>query len=118
MKPYPAFKTMVTIFVNNKNALSQEDCAFCMLNQNLSVLGHKNDDGFHKTSFQKGKLINLNLTVLSFNQKREQTVYIFSMSSNLDLKSLKITEIQIGPTQKLCFETFYEVSYHVAKLNT
>ena len=77
MKPYPAFKTMVTIFVNNKNALSQEDCAFCMLNQNLSVLGHKNDDGFHKTSFQKGKLINLNLTVLSFNQKRADGLHLF-----------------------------------------
>ena len=70
-----------------------------------------------KQVFRRGSFINLNLTIHFFYSK-ERTVYIFSMSSNLDFKSLNFTEIQISSTQKLCFEIFYEVSYHVAKLNT
>ena len=49
-----------------------------MLNQNLGVLGHKNDDGLHEASFQKGKLINLNLTILFFySKKRTDDLHLF-----------------------------------------
>lgn len=64
------------------------------------------------------ELVNLQPTLLSSFQNREQAVYIFfSMSSNLDFKDLKFTETPIAPTEKFCFETFYKISYHVAKPN-
>lgn len=76
--------------------------------KSLSVLGHKRW-WFSQGKFAEGKLINLNLTVLSFIQKNRRFTS-FPWAQTWIWKSLNFTEIQIVPTQKLCFETFYDVS--------
>jgi hypothetical protein len=39
------------------------------------------------------------------------------MSSHLDIKGLKYTEVQMTATETLWLETVFMVSYHIAKPN-
>lgn len=83
-----------------------------MLNQNLSVLGHKKMMVFLQGKFAEGEAYKPEpYCTFFYSKERTDDLHLFH-ELNLDLKSLNFTEIQIGPNMKLCFETFYDVSYH------